>query len=156
VNQRAAERGLASGTTRARVLDLAAGLKAGGLAAPLVLFTYLNPLLALGRRPGGVDAVLVLDPDDGEEPACLEGLDRIRLAAPSTTDARLRAIGARAGSFVYYVSRYGVTGARATWTAASCAAAGRPSPACARAATRARRSGSCATSSTSSARSSAR
>jgi tryptophan synthase alpha chain len=83
------------------------------VATPLVLFTYLNPLLSLGRRPAGVDAALVLDPADDEEVPLLDGLDRIRLAAPSTTEARLRAIGERAGSFVYYVSRYGVTGARA-------------------------------------------
>jgi tryptophan synthase alpha chain len=113
VNQRAAERAIRAGTTLAKVLELAGGLKDGGLSTPLVLFTYLNPLLAYGRPPEGVDATLVLDPAEDEDLPQLAGRDRIRLAAPSTSEARLRAIAREAGSFVYYVSRYGVTGARA-------------------------------------------
>jgi len=112
VNQRAAERALRAGTTLAKVLDMAKALRADGLKAPIVLFTYLNPLLALGRPPEGADATLVLDPAEDEEVDLLAGRDRIHLAAPSTSDERLRAIAAKAGSFVYYVSRYGVTGAR--------------------------------------------
>ncbi|HVY62861.1 MAG TPA: tryptophan synthase subunit alpha [Planctomycetota bacterium] len=113
VNQRAAERALRGGTTLAKVLELCRGLKSGGLTTPIVLFTYLNPLLAFGGPPEGADATLVLDPADDDEPAALAGRDRILLASPTTTPARLAAVRARAGSFVYYVSRLGVTGARA-------------------------------------------
>jgi tryptophan synthase alpha chain len=112
VNQRAGERALRAGTTLAKVLDLVREAKREGLRAPLVLFTYLNPLLAYGRPPDPADATLVLDPADDEETALLAGRDVVRLASPTTSEERLRAIGARAGSFVYYVSRTGVTGAR--------------------------------------------
>src|SRR5204863_6596689 len=56
VNQHAAERAIAAGATLAKTLAMARALKQEGLRAPLVLFTYLNPLLAYGRPPEGVDA----------------------------------------------------------------------------------------------------
>jgi tryptophan synthase alpha chain len=90
-------------------------------ATPLILFTYLNPLLAHGRRHAdagealrrAADAVLVVDlPLDGESGVDLGGLERVVLAAPSTSEERLRRLVAAPSPFVYYVSRYGVTGAR--------------------------------------------
>ncbi|GIW73298.1 MAG: tryptophan synthase alpha chain [Planctomycetota bacterium] len=121
-NQRAAERALAAGTTPAAVLELVAGLRAGGLETPLVLFSYLNPLLALGdyaprAAAAGADGLLVVDlpPEEAleHEAACAEaGLDRIYLAAPSSGPERLARLAAVGSGFVYYVSRYGVTGAR--------------------------------------------
>lgn len=87
VIQRATERALAAGTTLAKVLDLAASLR-GDVTAPLVLFTYANPMVRMGipafarrAREAGIDGVLVLDlpPEEaGEARAALvaEGLDR--------------------------------------------------------------------------------
>ncbi len=126
VNQRAAERAIRAGTTLASVIDLAASLRADGVEAALVLFTYVNPVLAFGverfaaaAAAAGVDGVLVTDlpvdeaVDSGYE-AALRGraLDRIYLATPTTTEARLRKVREAGSGFLYYVSRTGVTGAR--------------------------------------------
>jgi tryptophan synthase alpha chain len=121
-NQRAASRAQAAGTTAAGVLDLVAGLRAGGLETPIVLFTYLNPLLALGPyaervAEAGVDGVLAVDlpPEEAtehEQALAEAGVDRIYLAAPSTPGDRLTRLGSAGSGFLYYVSRYGVTGAR--------------------------------------------
>lgn len=124
--QRVAERALARGTTLARTLAALEPLRAVGVP-PLVLFTYLNPLLAfMARDPAGggaalaraCDAALVVDlPLEEAEGAHRDliprGVERIYLAAPSTHERRLARLAAAGGPFVYYVSRYGVTGARA-------------------------------------------
>ncbi|MGE0813907.1 MAG: tryptophan synthase subunit alpha [Vicinamibacterales bacterium] len=123
VIQRATERALAAGTTLARVLDLAAALRPS-LAAPLVLFTYANPVVRLGLEPfaeraaaAGVDGVLVLDlpPEEaGEARAAFaaEGLDTIFLLSPTTSTERIRRAAALGSGFLYGISRLGVTGAR--------------------------------------------
>ena len=91
---------------------------------PIVLFSYFNPLLQFGIERlasecvrAGVDGVLITDlvPEESADfNATLKrnGLEQIFLAAPTTTDARLRMIAERAGGFVYAVSRAGVTGAQ--------------------------------------------
>ncbi|HVE12717.1 MAG TPA: tryptophan synthase subunit alpha [Elusimicrobiota bacterium] len=124
VNQRAAERALRSGTTLAGILDFAAA--GGGAGIPAVLFTYLNPILAMGleafaRRAklSGIAGVLAVDlpPEEaGEYRRALTkaGLETIFLASPTTSAERLRAVGAASTGFVYCVSRLGVTGARAS------------------------------------------
>ncbi len=124
VIQRATERALAAGTTLAKVLDLAAGLRAD-VAAPLVLFTYANPMVRMGitafarrAREAGIDGVLVLDlpPEEaGEARAAFvaEGLDTIFLLSPTTSVARIRRAAELGGGFLYGISRLGVTGARA-------------------------------------------
>jgi tryptophan synthase alpha chain len=120
-NQRAAERALATGTTPAAILGLVSELRAEGVSIPIVLFSYLNPLLSLGPDLGaalaasGVDGALVVDlpaEEAGDHEASLAsaGVDRIYLAAPSTDPQRLRCMGERGSGFLYYVSRYGVTG----------------------------------------------
>jgi tryptophan synthase alpha chain len=121
--QRAAERALARGATLARTLRALAAVRKE-LRAPIVLFTYLNPLLALGeaaRRDGAIeaacDAALVVDLPIEEAEAYHGDLlpaevERIFLASPSTSGRRLERLRAGGGPFVYYVSRYGVTGAR--------------------------------------------
>lgn len=93
--------------------------------AAVVLFSYFNPLLQFGierlgaeARAAGVDGVLVTDlpPESAADFASVmgrNGLDSIYLAAPTSTDARLRLIAQRATGFVYAVSRAGVTGTRA-------------------------------------------
>lgn len=123
VIQRAAERALAQGVTLPVVLSLLERLH-GSVRAPLVLFTYANPVLRLGleafadaARRAGVGGVLVLDlpyEEAGDLRALLRarGIDVIVLVSPTTTDARLRDVVANASGFVYAVSRLGVTGVR--------------------------------------------
>jgi tryptophan synthase alpha chain len=95
---------------------------------PVILFSYLNPLLRFGaERLGkeaaraGVDGLLVTDltPDEYEEfykAMTDNGLDAIYLAAPTSTEKRLELIAERASGFIYAVSRTGVTGARLEMT----------------------------------------
>ena len=123
VIQRATERALASGTTLAGVLAMVARLRAG-LRAPIVIFSYANPILRLGAerfadeaRAAGVDGVLVLDlpiEEAGDFRALLasRGIDTILLLSPTTTDDRLRRAAALGSGFLYAISRLGVTGAR--------------------------------------------
>jgi tryptophan synthase alpha chain len=124
VIQRASERALKHGVSVADVLALVKEVRRE-TDAPVILFTYFNPLLQFGlerlceeARGAGVDGVLVTDlvPEEAEEfSASLKrrGLDMIFLVAPTSTDARLSMIAARASGFIYAVSRAGVTGARA-------------------------------------------
>jgi tryptophan synthase alpha chain len=91
---------------------------------PVVLFSYLNPLLQFGldrlseaSRLAGVDGVLVTDLALEEAPEFQESLsknsqDLILLVAPTTNDQRLQMIAENAGGFIYAVSRMGVTGTR--------------------------------------------
>lgn len=122
--QRASFRALEGGMTLEGSLDLVAGFRARH-DLPVVVFTYLNPVLRMGletflrrARDAGADGVLLTDLPAGADPE-LEarivgsGLDPIRLVAPTTTRERRRAILRDARGFVYYVSRTGVTGARA-------------------------------------------
>ena len=127
VNQAAAGRALAAGTTVRGVLDGVRTMRARGLTIPVVLYTYLNPVYAYGYErflgecvAAGVDGVLVLDlpPDEAGHNAELrprsEGLRMIRLVAPNTPPDRLALIAGTAEGFVYFVSREGVTGERQT------------------------------------------
>lgn len=120
VIQRAAERALARGTRLADVLGALAAFRLES-QVPLVLFAYLNPLLAWHARAadGGAalraaaDAILLVDlPLEEEADVVPAGVERIFLAAPSTSESRLRGLAAARTPFVYYVSRYGVTGAQ--------------------------------------------
>lgn len=125
VIQRAAERALASGTTLGRVIELVGGLRAD-LQAPVVLFSYANPLVRMGfdafareAAAAGVDGVLVLDLPLEEAGECrdrlaAEGLATIFLLSPTTTAARIRRAAALGQGFLYGISRLGVTGARDT------------------------------------------
>lgn len=123
VIQRATERALASGTTLAGVLDLIGRVRAD-LRAPIVVFSYANPILRFGperfadrARDAGVDGVLVLDlpiEEAGEFRAMLasRGIDTILLLSPTTTDERLRRAASLGSGFLYAISRLGVTGVR--------------------------------------------
>jgi tryptophan synthase alpha chain len=125
VIQRATERALASGTTMTGVLDLVGRLRAE-LRPPIVIFSYVNPILRLGPeqfadrcRAAGVDGVLVLDlpieeADEFRALLASRGIDTILLLSPTTTDDRLRRAAALGGGFLYAISRLGVTGARET------------------------------------------
>ena len=123
VIQRAVERALASGTTLAATLEMVESVRPS-LQAPIVLFTYANPVLRFGldefaRRASdaGVDGVLVLDLPVEEADtlrATLAGraIDTIFLLSPTTTDERLARAAALGSGFLYGISRLGVTGAR--------------------------------------------
>ena len=123
VIQRATERALASGTTLAAVLDMIRRSRAD-LHAPIVLFSYANPILRLGAerfaelaRDAGVDGVLVMDlpieeADQFRALLASRGIDTILLLSPTTTDDRLRRAGSLGSGFLYAISRLGVTGAR--------------------------------------------
>ena len=125
VIQRAAERALAAGTTLASSLALIERVRSA-VRAPIVIFTYANPLLAMGMgrfmaRAGevGVDGVLVLDlpvEEAGElrDKAVQVDIDPIFLLSPTTTEARMRRAAELGRGFLYAISRLGVTGERAT------------------------------------------
>ncbi len=126
VIQRASERALRSGTKLAGILKLVADARAAAAnrRLPLVLFSYLNPILRYGferfaadARQAGADGVLITDLSVEEADAYLDEmrraeLDTVFLAAPTSTEARLRRICAVSRGFVYAVSRTGVTGPR--------------------------------------------
>lgn len=121
--QRASERALRSGTTLDRVIDLVATLRKK-VEIPIVLFGYFNPVLQMGldkfakkASAGGADGALVTDMTPEESADYCEamhanGLDTIFLAAPTSTDERLKRIAACSSGFLYAVSRTGVTGAK--------------------------------------------
>lgn len=123
VIQRASERALKHGFGLPEILETTARVRSK-LDVPLVLFSYLNPLMQYGlskltraARAAGIDGILVTDltPEESEEfvvAAKANDLDLIFLVAPTSTDERLRLITEHASGFVYAVSRAGVTGAR--------------------------------------------
>ena len=126
VIQRAAERAVARGTTLLDVLALARELRKARPSSGLLLFGYLNPVVRLGMRRfceeaggAGVDATLLTDMIVEEAAEYLaetarNGLAPVFLAAPTSTDARLKAIAEHCRGFVYAVSRVGITGTRDT------------------------------------------
>jgi tryptophan synthase alpha chain len=121
--QAAGLRALAAHTTLAKVLRLAAEFRKADAATPLILMGYYNPIYVYGvprfladAKAAGVDGVIVVDlpPEEDSElclPAQEAGLAFIRLATPTTDDARLPAVLAHTAGFVYYVSITGITGA---------------------------------------------
>ena len=124
VIQRATERALAGGTTLRHVLDLVRRLR-HDIKAPIVIFSYANPILRMGAAQfadraadAGVDGVLMLDlpieeADEFRGLITARGIDTIFLLSPTTTDERIRKAAALGSGFLYAISRLGVTGARA-------------------------------------------
>jgi tryptophan synthase alpha chain len=123
VIQRATERALAAGTTLTRVLDMVGRIRTG-VRAPIVIFSYANPVLRMGAAAfadraarAGVDGVLMLDlpieeADDFRGTMAKRDIDTIFLLSPTTTDERIRKAAALGSGFLYAISRLGVTGAR--------------------------------------------
>jgi len=123
VIQRACERALAAGATLDRVLDLVGSVRAS-VRAPIVLFSYANPIYRMGfdvfaarAAAAGADGVLALDipvEESGPLRAALvaNGLDPIFLLSPTTTPARIRNAAELGRGFLYLISRAGVTGAQ--------------------------------------------
>lgn len=121
VIQRASERALRNRTSLQDVLDLAGDIRLKSDAG-LVVFSYANPVLRMGLEPfckaaadAGVDGVLLTDmtleeSDEYRRNAHAHGLASIFLAAPTSTDQRLKKIAQACSGFIYAVSRTGVTG----------------------------------------------
>ena len=120
VIQASSQAALEQGMTLDRTLDL---VREASLSIPVVLFSYLNPVIAAGpdvlerAASAGVHGILVTDLPVGVDPdreRWLGGgpLAFVRLVAPTTPDDRMREIGAHGSGFVYLISRLGVTGAR--------------------------------------------
>jgi tryptophan synthase alpha chain len=122
VIQRASERAVARGTRLTDVLGLAKELRGARPAAGLVLFSYLNPVVRMGMKTfcaraaeSGADGVLLTDMIVEEAGEYLEAMREhalapVFLAAPTSPDARLKAIGGASQGFVYAISRVGITG----------------------------------------------
>jgi len=122
--QVSSQRALAAGMTLAGTLDLVKDFRADDDETPIVLMGYYNPIYSYGVERfladavgAGVDGLIVVDlpPEEDSElcqPAIAAGLHWIRLATPTTDDARLPAVLANTGGFLYYVSILGITGTR--------------------------------------------
>ena len=125
VIQRATERALAAGANIRNVLGMLKTLRPS-ISAPIVIFSYANPILRMGletfvteARAAGVDGVLTLDmpPEEGETFRTAfkgAGIDTIFLLSPTTTVERIRRASALGSGFLYGISRLGVTGVRDT------------------------------------------
>jgi tryptophan synthase alpha chain len=123
VIQRAGERALRAGTTLAGVLEIARQIRRQS-EVPLLLFTYLNPVvryglerLAADAAAAGIDGCLLTDASVEEAHAYVDAmrrhnLDTVFLAAPTSTRRRLELVARYSTGFVYLVSRTGVTGER--------------------------------------------
>ncbi len=123
--QLAGQRALGSGQTLERTLEMVRRFRAGDATTPIVLMGYYNPIHNRGvasfledAAAAGIDGLIIVDlpPEEDEElclPARAAGLAFIRLATPTTDDARLPMIARNASGFVYYVSITGITGAGA-------------------------------------------
>jgi tryptophan synthase alpha chain len=126
VIERASQRAVARGTTLTQVLGLAAELRKARPGAGLVIFSYLNPVVRMGMKKfcakaaeAGADGVLLTDmivEEAGEYLAAMSecGLAPVFLAAPTSPDARLKAIAEVSQGFVYAISRVGITGTQQT------------------------------------------
>ncbi len=122
--QRSSQRALEAGVDVAWVLARLREFRARH-DTPVVLFTYLNPVIAYGADrflgdaiAAGAQGILLTDLPVGSDPALESAFERapialVRLLAPTSPPARAREIAARAQGFLYYISRMGVTGARA-------------------------------------------
>lgn len=125
VIQASSQRSLEEGMTLDGALTLIAE---AGLEIPVVLFSYLNPVIAAGRdvleraRDAGASGVLITDLPVGEDPEReawfgAGPLDFVRLVAPTTPRKRMALIARHGSGFVYLISRLGVTGVSATLAA---------------------------------------
>jgi tryptophan synthase alpha chain len=122
--QRAALRALKAGMTLRGTLDLVRRFRIEDKTTPIILMGYTNPVLSYGFGPfaqdaaaAGIDGLIIVDSPPEESEELIEALDiagisLIRLAAPTTDDARLAVVVKRTSGFVYYVSVAGVTGVK--------------------------------------------
>ncbi|MFW6077106.1 MAG: tryptophan synthase subunit alpha [Hyphomicrobiales bacterium] len=123
--QAASLRALAAGQTMVKTLAMVTRFRQNDDTTPIVLMGYYNPIYVYGverfltdARAVGVDGLIVVDlpPEEDVElclPALDAGLNFIRLATPTTDDARLPKVLTNTSGFVYYVSVTGITGTAA-------------------------------------------
>ena len=123
VIQRGSDRALKAGTKLSTVLDIASQIRKQS-EIPLLLFTYMNPVLRYGLEPlaraavaSGIDGCLLTDLSVEEAEPYIHvmrqaGLDTVFLAAPTSSQRRLELVAKYSTGFVYLVSRTGVTGER--------------------------------------------
>ncbi len=123
VIQRASERALRSGTTLRKILERVPAWRQT-VQAPIILFSYFNPILQFGLErfaasaaQAGIDGALVVDltpeeADDYVQRMRAHRLDTVFLASPTSTDARLEKAAQLSSGFLYLISRTGVTGER--------------------------------------------
>jgi tryptophan synthase alpha chain len=122
VIQRASERAVARGTRLSDVLGICKEIRAARPEAGIILFSYLNPVVRFGMeafakaaKDAGADGVLLTDMivEEAEEYLRVmreNDLAPVFLAAPTSPDARLKAIAESSQGFVYAISRVGITG----------------------------------------------
>ncbi len=122
--QASGERALRNRISVNDILQIVADVRADGCETPIILFSYFNPILQFGlekfaeeAKKSGVDGILITDlvPEEAEDfrqILVFADLALIMLAAPTSSDERLRKICGKASGFIYAVSRAGVTGAR--------------------------------------------
>jgi tryptophan synthase alpha chain len=120
--QAAGQRALKQGQTLTKTLAMVRAFRTTDDTTPLVLMGYFNPIYVYGvdrfladAKAAGVDGLIIVDlpPEEDDElclPALRAGLNFIRLATPTTDDARLPVVLANSSGFVYYVSITGITG----------------------------------------------
>ena len=123
VIQRASERALRAGATLRKILERLPGWREAA-RAPVILFTYYNPVLQYGLEnfaraaaEAGADGALVVDLTPEEAEAYVSAmrahkLDTVFLASPTSTDERLERVARLSSGFLYLISRTGVTGER--------------------------------------------
>ena len=122
--QASAERALRNKISVKAILEIVEGIRKKGCETPIILFSYFNPILQFGlenfakqAKESGVDGILITDlvPEEAEEFRQIlaeKELALIMLAAPTSSDERLKKICEKASGFVYAISRSGVTGAK--------------------------------------------
>jgi len=135
--QAAGQRALKAGMTLRKTLDMVRRLRQRDNDTPFVLMGYYNPIYRYGPDAfardavaAGVDGAIIVDlpPEEDEElagPARAVGLDVVRLATPTSDEARLPAIVKHARGFIYYVAVAGTTGTRSADAASVHAAVAR-------------------------------
>jgi len=135
--QAAGLRALKAGMTLARTLAIVRDFRARDPATPIILMGYYNPIYRYGvprflvdAKAAGVDGLIVVDlPPEHDDELCLPaldaGVDFIRLATPTTDDARLPAVLRHTAGFIYYVAIAGITGTKSADVADIAAAVAR-------------------------------
>lgn len=122
--QRSAQRALAKGMTLHATLEMVAAFRRKDTTTPVILMGYTNPLVTWGieafardASAAGIDGLIIVDTPPEEAGPLADACDAndvslIRLATPTSDDARLKVIVERTSGFVYYVSVAGVTGVK--------------------------------------------
>ena len=126
--QAASLRALKAGMTLAGTLAVVRDFRAADRATPIILMGYYNPIHRYGparfladAKAAGVDGLIIVDlpPEHDDElclPALAQGIACIRLATPTTDDARLPTVLAHTAGFIYYVAIAGITGTKSAAT----------------------------------------